>query len=994
VNITYITAGDMAAVAGPRFQLDGGPDIVDATSDGTHQLTDVPAGAHVLTGFLAEADGSKVAGSDAVPVNFRTTTPDTTPPSVTLTGPAEGARVEGGVVVTATATDDNGVTAVEFRYGGTLIGASDISDPYSVIWDTTGVSNGVHVVTALARDAAGNATTSEGVTVTVANETRVPLGILNGRTVFGDSTNRILSWMTPQDSAYDRAAATAWDFLLNRVPNDRNGLKAYFTNSYLNSGSLTPSGWMHNPAHLYAAVIDSALAYYAYSGDIRVITLARSMADYHLAHGLTPANWSWPRVPYSSGCGNCPTYDGTGTLDSTGHIQPDKVGEFGIGLIRLYEFTGDVSYRDTAIASANALALHVRAGNATQSPWPFRVNAQNNVAREEYTANVIRPIGLFDELIRLNLGDVASYRAARTVALNWLFAYPMKTNVWVNYFEDVDVQPSLTNYNQYIPMETAYYLMQHPEVDPEWRTHVPALLAWVETALGQPEFGAMAINEQEVFRFVMGSHTSRYGAVNALWYELTGDSAARDKAYRALNWATYMISTSPQGQIIDGPSVNNVWFTDGYGDYIRHFLRGMGAVPEWAPTGQSHLTRSTSIVTAINYSPSEVTYTTAESNATDILKLAFTPVEVAADGVLLERRTDLDAAGWIYDPATQVLKVRHTEATAIRISDRSDTDAPGITSITSSGVLDRTATISWTTNEAADSQVEYGETTGYGSVTPFDGPYGTSDGAVITGLQPATVYHYRVRSRDKVGNVAESGDFTFTTLAAPDTTPPAVAMTAPAAESIVSGMVTVAADASDDVGVSSVEFLLDGASLGTDFTAPYSASWNTLATPNGTHFLSARALDAAGIPTTSAVVSVTVSNPVQNVITFDDLADTQTLDGQYPTDVVDWGSNLWYVSMPWGQFTTNSISFSSSRTSASLTFINPKRLISVRAYNGGGSSTTVTLSCSENPTKSVSIGSGQLVSIDTGWTASCSTVTVTSSNGWDTNFDDLTYDGS
>ena len=93
----------------------------------------------------------------------------------------------------------------------------------------------------------------------------------------------------------------------------------------------------------------------------------------------------------------------------------------------------------------------------------------------------------------------------------------MQNNVWSNYFEDIDVQPNLTNYNQYIPLETAYYLLRHPEHDPAWRTHVPALLAWVESALGETQFGAMAINEQVVFRYVMGSHTARYGAVNALY---------------------------------------------------------------------------------------------------------------------------------------------------------------------------------------------------------------------------------------------------------------------------------------------------------------------------------------------------------------------------------------------------------------------------------------------------------------------------------------------
>jgi hypothetical protein len=54
---------------------------------------------------------------------------------------------------------------------------------------------------------------------------------------------------------------------------------------------------------------------------------------------------------------------------------------------------------------------------------------------------------------------------------------------------------------------------------------------------------------------------------------------------------------------------------------------------------------------------------------------------------------------------------------------------------------------------------------------------------------------------------------------------------------------------------------------------------------------------------------------------------------------------------------------------------------------------TVTLSCSGNATRTVSVAANQLLTINTAWTISCSTVTVGSSNGWDTNFDDLTYDG-
>ena len=94
-----------------------------------------------------------------------------------------------------------------------------------------------------------------------------------------------------------------------------------------------------------------------------------------------------------------------------------------------------------------------------------------------------------------------------------------------------------------------------------------------------------------------------------------------------------MISTSPQGQIIDGPGNTSVWFSDGYGDYIRHFMRAMGALPEWAPHNQSHLTHSTSVVTAVTYAADDIRYTTADPDAIDMLKLAFTPVEVTANGV-------------------------------------------------------------------------------------------------------------------------------------------------------------------------------------------------------------------------------------------------------------------------------------------------------------------------------------------------------------------------
>jgi hypothetical protein len=93
-----------------------------------------------------------------------------------------------------------------------------------------------------------------------------------------------------------------------------------------------------------------------------------------------------------------------------------------------------------------------------------------------------------------------------------------------------------------------------------------------------------------------------------------------------------------------------------------------------------------------------------------------------------------------------------------------------------------------------------------------------------------------------------------------DTTLPATSITAPLAGATVSGTTTVTASASDNVGVTKVEFNLDGVLQSTDTSSPYSWSWNTVGATNGSHSLTSKAFDAAGNTRTSTAVSVTVSN--------------------------------------------------------------------------------------------------------------------------------------
>jgi hypothetical protein len=94
---------------------------------------------------------------------------DGSAPTVSVSAPANGATVSGTINVTASASDNVAVTGVQFKLDGQNLGAEDTAAPWSRSWDTKGVANGTHQLTAVARDAAGNTRTSTVVSVTVAN---------------------------------------------------------------------------------------------------------------------------------------------------------------------------------------------------------------------------------------------------------------------------------------------------------------------------------------------------------------------------------------------------------------------------------------------------------------------------------------------------------------------------------------------------------------------------------------------------------------------------------------------------------------------------------------------------------------------------------------------------------------------------------------------------------------------------------------------------------
>ncbi|WP_084285447.1 LamG-like jellyroll fold domain-containing protein [Solirubrobacter soli] len=219
----------------------------------------------------------------------------------------------------------------------------------------------------------------------------------------------------------------------------------------------------------------------------------------------------------------------------------------------------------------------------------------------------------------------------------------------------------------------------------------------------------------------------------------------------------------------------------------------------------------------------------------------------------------------VYNTALTAAQITTDMNTPVGGAPAPDTTAPSAPgTVTATGALGSVG-LSWgaaTDNVGVDHYNVHRSTTS-GFTPSAANRVGTPTGLTFNDTPlTAGTYYYRVFAVDAAGNIGPaSPEVSGTALA--DTTAPSVAVTAPAAGSVVKSIVTVTASASDDVGVAGVQFKLDGAALGAeDTTAPYSVAWDTTAASAGAHVLTAVARDAAGNSMTASDVSVTVDNSV------------------------------------------------------------------------------------------------------------------------------------
>jgi hypothetical protein len=260
---------------------------------------------------------------------------------------------------------------------------------------------------------------------------------------------------------------------------------------------------------------------------------------------------------------------------------------------------------------------------------------------------------LLDNLVAAGHGNAAAYARAQALAREFILQFPMKTGYWTDGHSDNAVN-SHTYKSNTTKSNAALYLFDHPDFDPDWRTHVPQLIAWTEThfvertAGSEPAhvFGAQIVGEQDGFNFKMDYQTARHAAECARWFAASGDAAFREKAYRCLSWVTYC--SDADGRATESPYSLNIatWWSDCYGECPRMFYHAFAAVPEWAPPREDHILYSDGVLSDVRYARGEVQYTARQAKDVEYLRLSFFPATVTLDGAALSRRTDPQAVGW------------------------------------------------------------------------------------------------------------------------------------------------------------------------------------------------------------------------------------------------------------------------------------------------------------------------------------------------------------
>ncbi len=746
---------------------------------------------------------------------------DTTSPTVSLTAPAANATLTGTATLSASAADNVGVTKVEFYVDGSLL-STDTSSPYAASWNTANVSNGSHALQAKAYDAAGNVGTSAAVGVTVSNVTTdttaptiTPTAPAVGATLSGVAT----------------LSATASD------PDDAvSSLSFYVDGSLLSTDTTSP----------YTASWDTT------SVSNGSHTISEKACDTH---------------------SNCATTQGyTVTVSNGGGGGGGGSGVFSLGdTVRVVLTTDCVNARDSASLSSNIYKCEVAGtqGTVLAGPTPdsasgytfWKIAYTDGVtgwSADKYLEKVSGGgggggggggSGVFSlgDTVRVVLTtDCVNARDSASLSSNIYKCEVAGTQGTVLAGPTPDSASGYTFWKiAYTDGVTGWSADKYLE-KVSGSSALPVLSASPSSLSFSASQGGNAPAPQSIGVSNAGGGTLSWSATgNATWFSVAPSSGT--------NGGSIAVSMSPAGLAA--------------GTYT-----GAVTVAGAGSAGNKSIPVSL-VVVGGNCNPN------ANPGATIPPPSGSSPsLSVYQDSVLPPWQKASFRGVYTYNSTAQV----HSGSASIK----------AVSQPTGSVSLQ-----SWTSPQSISGYTTFQfwvyPTTPITLHTTLQGPSGVY-GAPASGTLPANQWsqitiplaNYKLPAGFQLTRIYIGGIGTATTWylddvgfgggggtpaantsgasnpSSCDTTPPTVSLTAPATNATVSGTVSLTASASDNVGVTSVSFYVDGSLLSTDTSSPYIVSWDTTSASNGSHTLTAKAYDAANNVGTSASVTITVSNAV------------------------------------------------------------------------------------------------------------------------------------
>ena len=874
VSLTFLSAHDLGVGQGYNLKLSAPSNTVyDSYPMAKGSGYKFTSNAHFPDGYAQFNDGTGWVGWDMWGVTnktnsdlefYFTTVPvssDTTPPTVSITAPANNSVVNGTIDVNATASDNVGVVGVQFLLDGSNIGSEDTLSPYSISWDSSSVSNGTHNISATARDAAGNTKTAI-INITV-NNSVVGLRQFYVSTSGNDSNDGLSSttpWKTISKvnsysfSPGDRVLFNRGDVWREQLTVSSSGtaiqpiiFDAYGTGSNpIISGADNVTGWTLYNGSIYVA-------------NVGVMTLPSQLyvdgVFYDIAH-----------------------YPHSGYLNATSN-----------------------SANTTSIIDSNlALTANQIVGSTVQAravPWRITPSIATAYISGSHT------ILLSDVVYSSNLNMRTSYGFYLQNML-WMLDSP---GAWV--YNSSSGKLYLWTANGDNPSgHTVEVSNRSYAIVDSGKNHV-IIRNLTITYANQNGISVSNVNNLSLknlnitggdmgvyFNGVANSSAQNNIVQNALSYgiRVEGDAASNiniDISNNLVN-NTGNVGTSPKNSyagidVFSGTSINinnNTVINNGYlgieffGDQniiqnnvidrsclILDDCGGIynnGIYDNSTPTSWTNIIRGNTVSNSIgNFDGTD--YTSTQANGIYLDSSSY-----GNYGFSLFNNTISNVDIGIYvsnghNDTVQNNSVYGARMYALHISENSLWAGLVYGNVVTGNTFEMVSSSgSWLGTGTVDYYSEFGPVSGFGTFNNNLYCHPNILYAVATRNITTT------RSFNLTAWQAFSGQDSGSTdlnsycprNVTSDNSTPTVSITYPINNSIVDGIIDINATASDNLGVSGVQFLLDGSNIGSeDTSSPYSISWDSSSASNGAHNLSATARDAAGNNKTTTI-HVTVNN--------------------------------------------------------------------------------------------------------------------------------------